>query len=241
MNNPSYIALSRTVALERQMQIVANNIANASTTAFKGEQTMFKEFLSEPVELGPMSFVYDVASVRNLEQGPMVPTSNPLDIALQGDGYLQVETPAGLRYLRDGHLRLDAENRLMSSTGHPVLDEDGAEIELPEGVATIEIAKNGDIIADGVAVTRLGIVEFNNQQNLIQTQFGIYKTDEPGRPAENTTVLQGMIEGSNVEAVVELVRMMQVSRAYQSSQNMVDQEHDRLTRAVRELPRAEAG
>src|SRR5215469_2049692 len=114
MQNATYIALSSQTALQRQMDVVANNLANLSTPAFKGEEMLFSQYLTRARGTGAMAFVEDAGTARDLRQGPITKTGNPLDLALQGPGYFSVDTPLGTRYTRAGHFQIDAQNQLVT-------------------------------------------------------------------------------------------------------------------------------
>src|SRR6185437_11408288 len=120
MENATYVALSSQMALQRQMDVVANNLANASTPAFKGEEMLFSQYLVQPRGGSPLAFVEDSGTVRDLRQGPIAKTGNPLDLAIAGQGYFAVQTPLGARYTRNGHFQLDSQGQIVTSQGYPV-------------------------------------------------------------------------------------------------------------------------
>lgn len=239
MQNPSYIAVSRQAALMQQMDVVANNIANANTPGFKGEHMLFAEYLQEAPGGMDISYVQDRASVRDDRPGELRATGNDLDVAIQGEGYLVAQTPAGDRYTRNGHLQLDADRRLVTSHGYPILGEGNQEMIIPAGATDITITPDGIVAAGDQEVGRLNVVRFENDGGLKKTLGGLYSTDEQPLPAAEARLLQGMTEGANVQPIVEMTRMMEVHRAFQSIQNLVQGEHERMTRAIRELPRTE--
>ena len=131
MDTTSYLALARQVTLQRHMATLATNIANATTSGYRAQHTVFEQVLQRAGDAGQLAFVQDVALARDLSPGPVEQTGNPLDVALDGSGYLGFATPAGTRYGRSGRLELDAEGRLVGPEGHPVLDDGGNPITLP--------------------------------------------------------------------------------------------------------------
>lgn len=239
MQSASYIVVSRQAALMRQMDVVANNIANAGTPGFKGEHMLFAEYLQEGPGGSGISYVHDLSTVRDGSPGELRATGNDLDLAIQGDGYLVAETPAGDRYTRNGHLQLDADRRVVTSHGYPVLTEGGQTLVVPVGAADLSITPDGIVSAGEQELGRLNLVRFENEGALKKTLGGLYTTDEEPLPALDARVLQGMTESSNIQPVLEMTRMMEVHRAFQSVQNMLNGEHERMTRAIRELPRTE--
>lgn len=239
MENPAYIALSRQTSLMRQMDVIANNIANAATPGYKGEHVLFAEFLAQGRSAMPMSYVEDIAVARDPQQGLLLRTEASLDFAIEGAGYFVVETPLGERYTRAGHFQLDADGRLVTSQGYAVLDDAGQEIRIPPDTRTIAITRDAMLSADAEEVARIRLVAFDDEQALRKTMSGLYTTDQPPQPAVDAELLQGMVEESNVQPIVEMTRMMEILRDFQATQNMLDGEHERKVRAIRELPRTQ--
>jgi flagellar basal-body rod protein FlgF len=242
MQNATYIALSSQVALQRQMDVVANNLANLSTPAFKGEEMLFSQYIVQPRGTPPLAFVQDVGTARDMRRGPLSKTSNPLDVALDGNGYLAVQTPLGTRYTRNGHFQLDGQGQIVTSQGYPVLSDGGGPIGLPANVKDVAIGPDGTISVsqDGTSssspIGKLQIVNFEQPQALIPAANGLYLTDQAPQPAgPSTTVQQGMIEDSNVQPVIELTRLMAISRASGSIKDFLDEESTRQRNAIDKL------
>ena len=239
METPTYIALSRQLVLSRQMDIVANNMANASTPAFKGEEMLFVEYLvkadinGEPTFTGPdgaVAYVQDLAVVRDTSEGPMTPTGAPLDVAVHGEGYFVVDTPLGQRYTRLGRFQLDAEGKLVTSEGHAVRGAGGA-IFIPTDDGEIAIASDGTVSTDGGPIDRLSVVRFDDEQALRKVSGGLYESDAAPLPHLEAAIVQGMVEESNVRPVVELTLLMSVMRNFQAAQRMIETQ-DELQRRV---------
>ena len=235
MENTSYIALSSLTALRRQMDIIANNIANSETTAYRGERILFEEYLTDIGHGQRASFVLDYGVVRDTLEGQISPTVNPLDLAISGKGYLVVETDSGLRYTRNGHLKLNAESTLVTTSGHEVLDDDGKPITLPLGDGYVTISPDGVVSTESGRIARLDVVSFENEQELRKAGDGLYTTDAAPRPATEARILQGMIEGSNVEPIIEITEMIRLVRRYQSIQRLLEQADELRRRAVNTL------
>jgi flagellar basal-body rod protein FlgF len=243
MENPSFIALSQQIALRRQMDVVANNVANMNTTAYKAERIMFQEMLSPKAttpgltgDSGKIAFVAEVGSLRELREGAFNLTNNPFDMALHGPGYFQVETPAGTRYTRAGQFQPDSQGRLVNPEGLPLLDTSGRPISLRPGETRIEIQPNGSIRSESGEVGRIGVVRFENEQAMKPIGGGLYETDAEALPDDGkTAVKQGMIESSNVQGVLEMTNMIEVMRRYQTTQKILESEHERERKAIDKL------
>lgn len=232
MENSAYIALSREVALRRQMDAVANNLANMSTPAFKSQSILFKEYLAPLADGGSVSYVQEDRAIRDTTEGPMTATRNPLDLAIHGEGYFVVSTPVGPRYTRVGNFQIDAKGQLVTSDGRPVLNERSKPIVVPAKAGEIAVARDGTVSAGKGIVGKLQLVGFEDQQAMRETASGLYSTDAAPKPSPTSEVVQGMIEESNVKGVVELTRMMALVRSYQAVQRMLDNEHDRERQAI---------
>lgn len=235
IENTSLIALSRQSVLRREMDVISNNIANASTTGFRRQRMLFEEFLMDAGGERKLSFVQDVGVVRDLTEGAKRATDNPLDMAISGEGYFTVETEEGLRYTRNGRFRLDEEGTLVTITGDPVLDADQRPILLNPGDGAVQIAPDGTISTDQGEIGTLGIVTFENLQAVKGVGGGLYESDQAPILAEDATVRQGMIEGSNVEPILEMTKMINVLRAYQSTQDLVQKDGDMRRRSIERL------
>lgn len=243
MQNTSYIALSRQAALWRQLEVVANNMANANTPAYKGEQMMFKEFLvptrsSERAMGGKLSFVQDVGVLRDVREGPLTKTDNPLDFAIHGEGYFQIETEAGMRYARNGHFRMDQTGMLVNSQGFAVMDDRDQPIIFAPNETRIEVSEDGTVSTENGRVARLKVVKFTNEQELRNAGDSLYETTQDPEVVARPTIVQGMMEESNIQPVVEMTRMTQILREYQGVQKMLDTEHERRLKAIQILSNA---
>lgn len=242
MENSLYIGLSRQMALQKQMDVVSNNIANISTPGYRGHNMVFLEYLSrqrnaEKAGNDSISMVHDYGHYMNTDNGPLRNTGNPLDVALEGPGFFGVQTPEGVMYTRAGNFQINGAGELVTGSGLQVADAGGGAIVIPAESTEIKISRNGTVSTEQGEVAQMMVVEFENSQTLEATGNGLYKTEEAGNPSENTFVMQGMIEGSNVNAVLEMTRMIDVSRAYQSTQRMIQNEHDRQRGMIQTLTR----
>ena len=235
MESPWLIAISRQVALRREMDVVANNIANVNTPAYKAERMLFSEYMVRPQKDAPLSFVEDKGMIRDLREGQLTKTGNPLDLALSGDGFFLVETEGGQRFTRSGRFQLNADGQIVNQLGHPVLSATGQPIIIPPDATDIAIAPDGVVSADTTAVGRIGVVNFDNPRAMRREANNIYATEEAPAPVEGARVLQGMLEESNVNAIQEMTNMIEVHRAYASNQRALQDEHERMRRAIRTI------
>ena len=226
METTTYIALSRQMVLRRRMDVIANNIANMTATGFRAETLLAEEV---PVDVGPrqtVRYVQDVALVRDLTPGSIIPTSNPFDLAIEGEGYFTVATPEGDRYTRNGQFRLNEIGEIVTAAGDPVLDDGNAPIAVPTDAGPVTIAADGTVSTPDVTFGRIALVTFEDHQDMEKAGDGLYRTEQTPRPAEGVQMVQGMIEGSNVKAVVEMTDMMSTLRAYQGTQKIIEAHHE---------------
>lgn len=245
MENAQLISLSRQVALQRQMDVVANNLANINTTGFKSELMLFEEH-KMPVARDrdfaypdqPLSYVEDWATVHDMTNGAINLTGNPLDVALNGEGFLAVQTPAGERYTRSGALQINAEGILVNFDGYPVLGE-GGEIRFDESDTDIAISPNGTISTAAGGKGKLRVVEFASPQELQREGDNLYSGGTPA-PAVATRLTQGAIERSNVSGVGQMTEMIRVSRAYESLAGLMQKQDDLRRSAIQRLGEASA-
>lgn len=240
MENAQLISLSRQVALQRQMDVVANNLANINTTGFKAEKMLFQQYLM-PVASDrdfaypdqPLHYVEDWATVHDMNNGAITQTGNPLDIALNGEGFLTVQTPAGERYTRAGSLQINNTGTLVDLDGNPVL-ADGAPVQFDSSDTDITISGDGSISTNNGGKGRLQIVEFASPEELTREGNNLYAGGTPA-PAVATRVMQGAIERSNVSGVAEMTQMIRVQRAYESLANTMQKQDELRRNAIQKL------
>lgn len=221
------------MALGRELQIVANNIANMNTPGFRAQNSIFEEHVSKASDL---SFVNDSGQYDVTTPGSISATSNPLDVALTGPGFIGVTAPEGNTvYTRAGDFTTDADGNILTHAGYSVAGEGGAPIVIPNGSTEIKIDETGTISNQDGPIGKLMIVEFEDLQQLNPFGNNTYFTESAPLPAQETVVKQGFIEGSNVEPVIEMTKMIELSRSFQSMQNTLEGEHDRIRNAIRKL------
>lgn len=240
MENPAYIALSRQMVLSRQLDIIANNLANANTGSYKREDLAFVEYLVKPDAAGNPTFVradgrvamvQDLGMVRDTEQGPMTETGAPLDLAINGEGYFVVNTPEGTRYTRLGRFQVDTNSQLVTSGGDAVQGTDGP-IFVPPDDGEVKVARDGTISTEGGPIGRVQLVRFADEATLTHAGNGLYIAQDQPQPTTESEVIQGMVEESNVKPVIELTEMIAVLRNFQAAQKMIDTQDDMTRRVI---------
>ena len=235
MENTAHIALSRQMVIRREMQIIANNLANMNTNAYKGESSVFVEHLLKTSTGDQLSMTQDVALVRNLEQGVLTHTANDLDVSINGEGYFAVETEMGTRYTRNGAFMLNGEGELVTGKGHRVLDVNDSPLAIPQG-GGIEVSKDGSVSGPNGLIGKLQVTKFDDEQALRKMAGGLYDADDQqGQPAEEFEIRQGMLEQSNVLGILEMTRMTDAIRSYRGASKIISEEHQRLGKAIRIL------
>jgi flagellar basal-body rod protein FlgF len=239
MENSLFIALSRQMTVRRQLETVANNLANANTAGFKSERLMFVEYLSKSDDgKSQMHFVQDLASARNHNPGKYEKSGNAFDMAIEGPGFFVVEAPNGeQRYTRDGQFRMDQDGKLITRDGFPVLGDGDAPILFQPNDVDISVKADGTVSAGEQVRGKLKIVEFENPYRMKKAEGNLYKSQDVPDDAEKSSVIQGMIEGSNVQPILEITEMMRAMRSYQSAGKFIESEHERQRRAIDRLTR----
>src|ERR1700743_3657360 len=237
MQNMLLIGLSRQTTLERQLDVVANNIANVNTAGFKSDSSLFEEYLMpgahEDNFVGRdrrLSYVQDRGTFRDFSQGPTEQTGNPLDVAISGNGFLVVQTAGGERYTRDGGLQMNNLGQLVTASGDPVLGTSGPIVFQPTD-HDVNVSPDGTVtVVEGNGRTdslrgKLRLVSFTDAQKLLKEGANLF-SGEGAAPDLKSQVQQGYIEKSNVNSVVEMSRMIEITRAYTQIATMLQQESD---------------
>ena len=237
MENSLYLGLSRQMTLQTNMSITANNIANMNTPGYRGQNMLFAEYLADPKGAeDELSFVYDRGQYQDSKAGPIQQTDNPLDMALVGPGFFGVAGPGGQpTYSRAGNFQLGINGTLQTSAGFDVLDQGGAAIQIPADAKEFKIDDNGVVSTENGAIGTIQIVEFENVQNLNPLGNNLYTTDDAPIEATQTRAKQGYVEGSNVNSILEMTNMIEISRSFQAMQQAMSAENDRIRSAIAKL------
>lgn len=240
MENAQLVGLSRQVVLRRQLDMIANNIANVNTNGFKSQALLFEKHELPISRVNafqrpdrPVAFVLDDTNIYDFEPGPMIQTGNPLDVAINGAGWFAIDTPQGERFTRDGSFNLNSQGRLVTHHGYPVLT-DGGPVDFAPTETNITIARDGTISSSAGVRGRLRVNEFANKGDITAAGDNLYKGTNP-QASTTSAITQGSLERSNVESVKELSAMISVTRTYQSIANWMKDADDLRRNAIDKL------
>jgi flagellar basal-body rod protein FlgF len=248
MENALLVGLSRQMVLERQMDVVANNVANLNTNGYKADKSLFQEYLKTGAHEDnfvpsdrPVSFVLDSGTFKDFSKGPTEQTKNPLDVAIDGGGFLVVQTAGGERYTRDGGLQINNQGQLVTSAGNPVLGNSGPIVFQPTD-HDVSIAADGNVtVLEGInridsVRGKLRLVSFADAQKLLKDGSNLYSAGTAtAQPDTASKIRQGFIEKSNVNSVAEMSRMIEVTRTYTQISNLLQQQSDLHKSAIDKL------
>lgn len=242
MENVLLITLSRQMALRRELDVIANNVANVSTNGFKRRISDTREFqmpvaADETFKRGEdrrISFVVDRGTPLDTSGGQLEPTNNPLDVAINGDAYFVVNTPNGERYTRNGALMVNAQGQLVNSDGYAIMGEQGP-YQFGSEERDLRIASDGTVSSSTGTRGKLRLARFENQQVLQNVGANLFTTTVPPEPAPLARVQSGYVERSNVRPVVEISRMIEVTRQYQNIANMMSRTDESRRSAIQKL------
>lgn len=236
MENATYTALTRQSGLMREMRTVANNIANTSTTGFRAEGVIFAEHV-KALGADADSLSMATASVRDTlqAQGTLTQTGGTFDLAIEGEGFFLVETPQGERLTRAGSFTPNGDGDLVTPEGYRVLDAGGAPMFVPQGVGSIGIAPDGTMSADGQPVGQVGLFMPVDPMGMTREDGVRFRADGGFEPAPEGRMLQGYLEESNVNPILEVTRMIEVQRAYELGQTFMEKEDERIRGVIKAL------
>lgn len=237
MQNGLYVAVSAQVALERRMETIADNIANMNTVGYRATGVSFE---SEMARTGDttLNYVSSGADYVSRRLGGLIKTGNPLDFAVQGDGWFGIKTPQGTAYTRDGRAQIDESGMLRSLNGDPILDAGGAPILIDTAAGPLNVSADGMINQNGRQVGAIGLFTIDANSNLSRTENSGVIPDRPARPLLDFTrdgVVQGAVESSNVDPVREMTRLIDVSRAFDGVAAESSQTESSLQDAIKAL------
>lgn len=239
MDNAGYITLTRLSGLNREMRVIANNIANADTTGFRREGMVFSEFVVRPAHASgsSLSMAHGNARYSAHLQGALVQTGGSFDLAIEGEGFFQLETPDGIRLTRAGVFTPNQASELVNMDGHRLLDAGGAPVFVPPDARQITLAPDGTFSADGQAFAQIALVRPADPVTASRAAGTLFAVDGALEPVEAPRILQGFVEGSNVDPMQEMARMITVQRAYEQGQRLLEREDERIKTVVQTLGR----
>ena len=240
MDNTKYIALSRQMGLWKQMNIVSNNMANMNTAGYKQDDAVFSSYIvktegAKGFGQVPLYFTQDFGTFKDFQEGAFQETGNSLDVALQGDAFFAIETPHGEMYTKKGQFSLDANGMIVTKDGDALLSENNEPFFFAPGETEITITESGDVMTENGVIGRLKLATFADNQKLLKVAGTMFENTD-GNPMEigndNIRVAQGVIEKSNVNPIEEMTKLIKVQRSYEYVQQMIDNEHDRLSNTI---------
>jgi flagellar basal-body rod protein FlgF len=236
MDAAGYATLHRQSGLMREMGLVANNIANSSTTGFRREGVVFSEFVAALDQDPSLSMAHASGRHVDLSQSTLSQTGGQFDFAIQGEGFFLIETPQGQRMTRAGSFTPSVEGELVTPDGYRLLDAGGAPIFVPPDAKGVALAADGTLSTNGQPIAQVGLWQPTDPLSL-KHQAGTLFAADAVEPAEGATILQGQLEDSNVEPVSEIARMIEVQRAYELGQKFLDAEDERVRGVIQALGR----
>jgi flagellar basal-body rod protein FlgF len=221
VENALLVGLSRQMALRRELDVIANNMANVSTNGFKARSARFSEFITPAARddnfLRPdrrVSYVIDQGTPIDLSGGTIERTGNPLDAAIQGEGYFVVQTQGGDRYTRSGAFDINSKGELVTQQGHRVTGENGP-IVLAPGETGVRMAADGTVSTDQGQRGKLRLVKFANPQSVRNEGDNLFSATTPAQSVGPTGKIEpGALERSNVKPILEMSRLLDVQRTY---------------------------
>lgn len=241
MESTSAIAASRQGALRRQLTVLANNLANMNTTGYKAENMMFVEHVvkskgGERLISPKLTFTRDIASRLDVSDGPIETTENPLDLAIRNDGFFVVRDPQGTEYYtRNGRFELNATGQLVNEEGYAVLAQGGQPITFAPTDTQIQVGRDGTISTENGDLGKLRVVNFANPQSLARTSGTLFTATAQPTDVQNPDVIQGALEGSNVKPIVEMTKMIELQRSYESVKSFLDREDERQKEMIKQF------
>ena len=238
MDNISYIALSAQISLRRQIDTIANNVANVNTQGFRAESVRFREFVQQTDQgkFNRISYTDEIGKIRDTSIGNIEYTNNDLDFAINGEGYFQVETDQGLRYTRHGKFTLNEQGEVTTSAGHHLLQNGGGRIAIPVETGPFEVSPNGQITTEnGDVLATVGLVKFQNDGNLIRTEDNLYIANELPEPVETPNIINGALEGSNVQSVAQITKLINAHHSHSFIASLINNESSRQSNLIESL------
>lgn len=239
MENAVYTTLNRQSGLMAEMRVVANNIANLSTTGFRKEGVIFAEHVVDLRRVEPsLSMASAEGRIVNLAQGALVKTGGTFDLAIEGEGFFQIDTPAGPRLTRAGAFTPSPDGELVTAEGNRLLDLSGAPVFVPTDAGEVAVAHDGTITAGGNPVAQIGLFRPIDPTGLLPAGATLFEVRGGIEPSDGASIFQGFLENANVNPVSEIARMIEVQRAYEMGQGFLDSEDQRIRSVIQTLGRS---
>ena len=236
MDVSNHVGLSGLMALEKRLTTVAHNVANASTAGFRAEELRFKALI--PDTQSDITYTSTGRSYLSRATGAINATGNPLDVAVKGDYWMAIETPAGTAYTRDGRLKIEPDGSLMTVTGHPILDVGGARLQLDPNAGPPTIAPDGMIVQSNRQLGAIGLFKIPQEASLKRFEASGVIPDRAAEPIVTFTdagVMQGYVEGANVNPVIEVTHLIKITRAFEAVASAINTNASTQKQAIRTL------
>lgn len=237
MQNGLYVALSSQLALEKRLTTTAQNVANMATSGYRAEETRFSALMAGSGK-SAVSFVSSGDSYISRASGQITKTDSPLDVAIQGDAWLSVGGAGGPVYTRDGRLTMDPTGRLTDITGRPVLDPGGSPLLLDPQQGPPVIGRDGSVHQGVNQVGAIGVFTCDPKAAISRSGTNAVTPSLPAKPVQDFTrigILQGHLEGSNVNPIMEMTKLIAIQRAFESAANLTQQSEASLQDAIKSL------
>jgi len=229
MENASYTTLTRQIGLLREMDVVANNIANISTTGFRAQGLIFAEHVRAlDGQREGLSMATATGHVISAQQGALEQTGSPFHLAIEGDGFFLVQTPDGQALTRAGNFVRNDAGELVTPDGYYLLDGGGATVFVPPDARSVTVARDGTLGVDGQPLTQIGLWQPTDPTELTRRSGVLFAAASGVEPVLDGVIVQGAVEASNVDPVVQVARMIEVQRSYELGQSFLDAEDQRV-------------
>jgi flagellar basal-body rod protein FlgF len=218
MHAAPHVSLSAQLTLERRLATLAINVANMNTVGYRATGVSFHEVVSR-TGADPVSFASTGRDYINRTSGPLIPTNNPLDVAVQGEGWMALQTPRGIVYTRDGRMRMQPTGALESLSGYPILDVGGTPMLLDPDAGPPTIAADGMISQRGLQLGAIGLFQIDPNAKFERFENSGVIPDKPATPIldyARNGVVQGSVEGSNINPIMEMAKLIMISRNFES-------------------------
>jgi flagellar basal-body rod protein FlgF len=237
MESSLYVSLSGQLALQRRLDTIANNVANSTTPGFRAENVTFESIVSQ-TQSTQVAYSSPGDHTFSQRSGPIVHTNNPLDVAVHGDAYLSVSGANGPVYTRDGRMRVSPQGELENMNGQQVLDAGGGPIQINPNRGPVRISRDGTISQNGDRIGKIGLFAIPATANLVRSEGAAIIPDAPAEAVVDFVangIVQGYIENANVNPVLEMTRLIAVTRAFEAMTAASDQSDRKLTDAIKAL------
>ncbi|MBX5454267.1 MAG: flagellar hook-basal body complex protein [Acidobacteriia bacterium] len=238
MQNSVTVSLSRMIAMQHAVEVTATNIANANTPGYKAERMQFADWLTPqngtayPRGGRTIASTTLRATYRDIRDGTLKQTGNPLDFAISGPGYFTVNTPRGPRLTRAGHFNLAPDGTIVDDEGNPLLDVNGQQLQVTTTDAHLSLTSNGILSSDGGVIGQIGVVAPQDLRQITPEGGKLYNTQNPTNPVAQPKIVQGALEESNVEPVAELTTLLTMQRQFDLAAQFTQQEYTRQMSAI---------